>query len=264
MTYFDPEAGELKYQLGSGSIIDQVLAQWHCNLVGLGDVFEPEQVRRTLESLYRYNFKPSMRDFANFCRVFCINDEAGMVICEWPHAEGRPVIGVPYAQEAMHGFEYQAAIHMIQEGMLEEGFRVIESVRDRYDGERRNPFNEIECGNNYARSMASFAVLNAASGFSFDLPRRTVGFAPYTPERPFVGFWSLETGWGNVCFEEKQIRLTVEAGSLELERFTLPPELAAQVKSAAVDGQAVEFSAGEGAIGFAPAVKIAGELLLRW
>ena len=39
----------------------------------------------------------------------------------------------------------------------EEAVRVIRGVRDRYDGKKRNPYNEMECGNNYARSMAAFS-----------------------------------------------------------------------------------------------------------
>lgn len=61
----------------------------------------------------------------------------------------------------MHGFEYQAAIHMLQLGRLEEGFAMIAAVRRRYDGVRRNPFNEMECGSNYARSMGK---LRSAGG----------------------------------------------------------------------------------------------------
>lgn len=35
---------------------------------------------------------------------------------------------------------------MIQIGMVEEGMAAIQAIRDRYDGEKRNPWNEIECG----------------------------------------------------------------------------------------------------------------------
>ena len=75
----------------------------------------------------------------------------------------------------MHGFEYQAAVHMIQEGMVEEGMTLIKAVRDRYDGEKRNPWNEMECGSNYARSMAAFAVLPAFSGMSAGIFSNTGG-----------------------------------------------------------------------------------------
>jgi len=39
--------------------------------------------------------------------------------------------------------------------------KVVKAIRDRHDGLKRNPFNEPECGHNYARSMASWNVLLA-------------------------------------------------------------------------------------------------------
>ena len=50
---------------------------------------------------------------------------------------------------------------MIMTGLVDEGMTCVEAIRQRYDGERRNPWNEFECGSNYARSMASYALLNA-------------------------------------------------------------------------------------------------------
>ena len=45
-------------------------------------------------------------------------------------------------------------------------------VVDRYDGEKRNTFNEMECGSNYARSMASYSLIPAFSGFTYDMTNR--------------------------------------------------------------------------------------------
>jgi non-lysosomal glucosylceramidase len=112
--YWNEEHGELKYQIGEGCEIDQLLAQWHANLYGLGEIFDPAQARSALEALYRYNFIPSMRDFYNPCRIFAINDEGGLVMCAWPAHVRKPVIPVPYSQEVMTGFEYAAASLMIQ------------------------------------------------------------------------------------------------------------------------------------------------------
>ena len=99
----------------------------------------------------------------------------------------------------MHGFEYQAASHLIMHGLVKEGLAMVQAVRDRYDGERRNPWNEIECGSNYARSMASYALLNAYSGLKFDMVRQEIGFAPaQTIGGRFQCFWSLGTAWGDV------------------------------------------------------------------
>ncbi len=167
--YWTGEHQEIKYQIGEGSSIDQVLAQWHASLYGLGEIFDPEQVKQANAAIFKYNFIPLMRDAYNPDRLYCLNDEGGLVICAWPQGVRQPVIPAPYSQETMNGFEYSAAIHMIMTGLVDEGMTCVEAVRMRYDGERRNPWNEFECGSNYARSMASYALLNAFSGFEFDM-----------------------------------------------------------------------------------------------
>jgi hypothetical protein len=48
----------------------------------------------------------------------------------------RPKTPFPYINEVMTGFEYTAAVGMLQEGMEEEGQRCIEAIRARYDGRK--------------------------------------------------------------------------------------------------------------------------------
>jgi non-lysosomal glucosylceramidase len=239
--YWNPEHGEIKYQIGDGCEIDQLLAQWHANLYGLGDIFDAAQTRTALHSLYVNNFKKSMRGFYNPCRVFALNDEAGLVMCEWPEGTRKPMIPVPYSQEVMTGFEYAAAILMIQSGLVEEGSNVVRAIRDRYDGEKRNPWNEIECGSNYARSMASYGLLLAFSGFRFDLSRGMIGFQPVAARDSFYQtFWSVGTGWGVYRQSVKQIELEVLSGQLKITHLELPA--LSQVESVTVDGRPVPFS----------------------
>lgn len=221
--YWNSEHGELKYQIADGCGIDQVLAQWHANLCGLGEIFDSSNTRKTLHSIYRYNFKKSFREFTNFCRIYALNDESGTLMFSWPKGKYRPVVPIPYAEETMHGFEYQVAAHMIMEGMLKEGCELVKAVRDRYDGERRNPWNEIECGSNYARSMASYALLNAFSGFSYNLAKGEIGFNPQKGlKSPMKFFWSLGSGWGMVEISKKEISLNILYGELRLKKFDLP------------------------------------------
>jgi len=214
--YWDAEHGEIKYQVGEGCHVDQVVAQWHANICGLGEIFDRGQVRSALRAIYRHNFKQSMRDVFNPCRIFALDDEAALIICDWPGGVRRPAVPLTYAEEAMNGFEYQAAIHMIQEGLIAEGLEVVKAIRDRYDGEKRNPWNEFECGSNYARSMASYALLPALSGFQFDLTRDHIGFAPVSEGREFRCLWSLDSAWGTYERSDHQITLRVEGGQLTL------------------------------------------------
>ena len=220
-TYWNQETGEMKYQIGEGCAIDQVVAQWHANLMGLGRIFDLEQTAKAMDSVYRYNFKPRLGEVFNPCRLYGLADEAGTMICAYPPGAYKPAIAVPYAEETMHGFEYQAAIHLLQLGRLEEGFAMIAAVRRRYDGERRNPFNEMECGSNYARSMASFAALAALSGFSYDMTRGMIGFSPQLAG-DFSTLWSLEPAWGTYCVRSGRAKLSVLGGCLPLRRLALP------------------------------------------
>ena len=238
-TYWNAESNEIKYQIGEGCEIDQCLAQWHANLCGIGEIFDKKQLHTALRSLYQNNYLPDMRRHYNTFRLFAVNDEAGAVICTFPEGVKAPAIPIPYAQESMHGFEYALAGLMISEGMISEGMEIVTAVRDRYRGDNRNPFNEIECGNNYARSMAAFALLPLFSGFSFDLPNGTLGFSPVLPG-DFCAPWFAGGAWGEYKRTEEATDLTVLSGTLRLSRLRLP-----YLKSAArvlCDGREIPFS----------------------
>jgi uncharacterized protein (DUF608 family) len=221
--YWSAEHGELKYQLGEGSIIDQVLGQWHASLYGLGDVLDPEQVALALRAIYRYNFKPRLGEVPNPCRVFGLYDESGTIVAAWPPGVPKPAVPVPYAQETMHGMEYAFAQMLMLNGALAEGVRVVAAVRERYDGALRNPWNEIECGSNYARSMASWGAVPILSGFSFDATRGHLGWAPLVRGRDgFRGIWSGPGAWGTVEIREGTADIAVLGGSLSLTSLALP------------------------------------------
>jgi hypothetical protein len=254
--YWNGEAAEIKYQIAEGCGIDQAVAQWHAKLCGLGEIFDRAQVRKALASIYKYNYKPSLRFHFNPCRIYGLNDEAGTVICEWPEGIRKPVVPVPYAEECMHGFEYQAAIHMIQEGMEKEGMDMVKAVRDRYSGENRNPWNEMECGSDYARSMASWALIPAYSGFSCDMTRQEIGFAPI---RNGAYFWSLDKAWGTFKQDGAEASLQVLYGILEIRRLTLQN----RIKAASLEGKGVTFhTEGETTVFEDPLTVRAGEGVL--
>lgn len=87
--YFNEETGEIKYQIGNGCEIDQVVAEWHARLTGAGRVFDEEHCRRALRSIYELNFK-SMREVSNPCRIFALDDEKGVTIAAWENAQTSP------------------------------------------------------------------------------------------------------------------------------------------------------------------------------
>ncbi|WP_374625888.1 GH116 family glycosyl hydrolase, partial [Devosia sp.] len=223
--YWSDEHKELKYQIGGGCIIDQALGQWHANLYGLGDVLDPGKVVTSLGTIYANNFKPRLGDIYNPCRVFGLDDEAGTIIATWLEGEVKPAVPVPYAQETMHGMEYAFAQLLMAYGMLDEGIAVTAGVRDRYDGGRRNPWNEIECGSNYARSMASWGAMIVLSGFSVDAAAGHIGFAPRVQQAGrFRSFWSGAGAYGTVELGEGRARLAILGGEMALGDLGLPAD----------------------------------------
>jgi uncharacterized protein (DUF608 family) len=154
---------EKKYQYGEGCLSDQALGQWLAMVAGLGRILPEDRLKTTLGSIFRYNFLTDFRDFSNCQRTYALGDEKGLLLCSWPKG-GRPPLPFVYSDEVWTGIEYQVASHLIYEGLLEEGLSIVKAVRDRYDGLRRNPWDEVECGHHYARAMSSWGVLLALSG----------------------------------------------------------------------------------------------------
>lgn len=261
--YWNGEQGEVMYQIGDGCGIDQVLAQWHANLIGMGEIFDREKTRSALGAIYRYNYIPQMREHFNPCRLYCLNDEGGTVICAWPQGKRKPVIPVPYAEETMHGFEYQAACHMLQEGMIEEGLTCVRAVRERYDGEKRNPWNEFECGSNYARSMAAYALLLTYSGFAYDAGKGHIGFSPLVDTGEFRCFWSLDSGWGSVAFSGDAVTISILRGGLTVRTLQLGKDGAAPA-SVEVDGTAAAFAVENGDIVLATPHQAGESIVVSW
>ena len=247
-TYWNEESGQIKYQIAEGSSIDQLTAQWHADLCGLGDLFDREQVTVALKNLYRNNFKVGMRNFTNPWRIFSLNDESGAVICDYPTGVKKPDIPVPYCEETMTGFEYQMAGLLISRGYVGEGKKLIYALHERFDGERRNPWNEFECGSNYARSMASFALIPIFAGFSFDLPKKTVGFDP-VEKGGYTTFWSLGGAYGTFSITDQKAELKLCEGEITLKSFKLPADRT--VKSILLDGVKIPFEWHDGILTFA-------------
>ncbi|MCU0793235.1 MAG: non-lysosomal glucosylceramidase, partial [Opitutaceae bacterium] len=146
-----------RFQLGPGCLIDQLVGQSIAHLAGLGGLSAPANQRRALESVMRFNFLPDFSDHFTNMRSYAMGDEAGLLMASWPR--GRLKVPFPYFAEVMTGFEYTAAVSMIQVGMEEAALRVIRAVRDRCEGRKRNPFDEPECGHHYGRAMAAWNTL---------------------------------------------------------------------------------------------------------
>jgi len=206
-----------EYQVGAGCLVDQLLGQYLADAGGLGALVSRDHIRVALRSIYRYNLKSSLADHDNVARTYALNDEAAVVICDYGKAE-RPRIPFPYYPESWTGQEYPLAALMMRWGMVDEGIEIVRNTRLRYDGEKRNPWDEAECGHHYARAMSAWSTVLAMSGFGYDGPSASVIAAPPTPGAEFQCIWATGTGWGTFSLRRLQngvaFGLKVLAGSL--------------------------------------------------
>jgi len=253
-----------KYQYGEGCLSDQLLGQWLACIVGLGYLFDAEKVRKTLQSIFTYNWRTDFWDHPNPQRIYALNDEKGLLLCSWPNG-GRPELPFVYSDEVWCGIEYQVASHLIYEGFVEEGLSIVKGVRDRHDGERRNPWNEFECGSHYARSMASWGLITALSGYEFDVPHGRIGFGPRFRADNFRAFWSLDSGWGSYAQRLSEggteIELSVAYGELSLRQLHLDCIQSVHEATVIVDGQTISATFAAEDVGWT--VLFSEELLLK-
>jgi uncharacterized protein (DUF608 family) len=184
------------YQMGEACLADQLLGQCLAHVANLGYLLDPANIKATLRSVWRHNFKSGLTDHEAVQRIYALNDEGGVLVASYPSGQ-RPAIPFPYFSEIWTGPEYQFAAHLIYEGMLDDALTVIETARRRHDGERRNPWNEPECGHHYARAMSSWAVILALNGFHYSGPKKELILTPRTGDATLKSFWTLPSGWGS-------------------------------------------------------------------
>jgi hypothetical protein len=235
-----------KYQYGSGCLSDGVIGAGWAKLYGLEVPLDPDHVRSHLRAVFRHNFKTSLWEHANPQRPgFACGDEPGLLLCTWPRS-GKPTLPFIYSDEVWTGIEYQVATHMALAGLVAEALTIVKALRSRYDGRKRNPWNEYECGSYYARAMASYGLLAALSGFRYSLATKTLCFGPRIDRNPFKVFFSTAGGYGTMALIDKErLEINMLEGQLAIDRLQL-----------AIDGQIRELSPGvvahAGAITFLP------------
>ncbi|MBA3707617.1 MAG: hypothetical protein H0W83_02210, partial [Planctomycetes bacterium] len=213
-------------QLGAACLVDQLVGQYQAHICGLGYLADPTKIAKTLASVHRYNFQRGMRTHFNHLRTFALADESALLMATYPRGR-RPKRPFPYFNEVMTGFEYTAAVGMIYEGQRKQGLECIAAIRARYDGKRRSPFNEAECGHHYARAMAAWAANLALTGFRYSGVERAITFAA-APGKGHA-FWSNGHAWG-VCRQRTTagrspgsitVEIEVVHGELALTRIDL-------------------------------------------
>ena len=187
------------------------------------DLADREHVRTALTTIMKNGFVEGFGNRFNNMRSYVMGDESGLIMASWP--KGRLKVPFPYFAESMTGFEYAAAIGMLYEGQTEAGLRCITSIRARFDGARRNPFDEPECGHHYARAMAAWSAPLALSRFQYDGPDRSISFT----SAPGTWFWSNGSAWGSCTTQGRTATLRVLHGALSVSRLTLEGSGSAEI-----------------------------------
>ncbi len=229
------------WQYADGCLADQLFGQGWAHQVGLGQLYPRDAVLKALESIWKYCWAPDVKpqnDTHKPERWFAYPGEAGLFTCTWPKSRHLGPKSTRYRDEIWTGIEYQVAQHMAWEGMITEALAICRGVHERYHPSKRNPWNEIECGDHYARAMASWGVLLSLAGFEYDGPAATIGFAPrLTPEEFQCAFTAAE-GWG--AFRQttapgtQNAELEVKWGRLRLRELRLTVPSGARLAAARV------------------------------
>lgn len=212
------EGGEPPMQLGPGCLIDQHFGQILADGAGLGDLVKRANIRKAVRAILKHNARKDFSGHFTPTRAYALGAEPGIIMASYPRG-GRPRMPFPYFAEVMTGFEHTLAIGLLQDGREKEAVEVVSNVRARYDGAKRNPFDEAEAGHHYARALASWGLVAAWTGFDFDGREGRMCFGA----KDGLHFWSTGEGWGLCRLMSKRGRWTadlqVHGGRLPLRRL---------------------------------------------
>jgi len=235
----------------NGIEYSQLLGQSWAYQVGLGPILDPQKVTAHLDSLWKYNFTTDVgpfRDQYKNGRWFAMPGEGGIIACTWPHGGDEALTHgsrhfAGYLNECQPGYEWAASSLMMWHGMPYRALAHVRTMHRRYHGAKRNPWNEVEWGSHYSRSMASYGVFTAACGFEHHGPGGHIGFAPRFSRQQFKAAYTAAEGWGT--FEQ-----VIQGGGLtaalrqaygRLRVRTIALEFDGQVGQVHVAGEPAEF-----------------------
>lgn len=194
-----------KKGIDNGCLTDQLIGQWVAHNTGLGYLFNPEHVKKSLKSIMNKSFMNN---------TFLRN-------CTWPaHPVIFPIesseLWVDQANTPWTGVELAFASFLIYENMVEEGLKVIKGVDDRYR-KAGLYFDHQEFGGHYFRPMSAWSIMNAYLGFSIN--RGTYKFNPKIEKENFTMFFVTPSGTAFYKKEAQSISLEVRTGNLEFSEL---------------------------------------------
>ena len=192
--------------------------QWWAFQLDLGYVLPEEHVRTTIRNIYTFNRRETFRIEDQRPRVYLDARDRGTYICTWPHG-GKPEVPTQYSDEVWTGLEYPLAAMLMREGEIDASLTMLSDIRDRHDGSRRSPWNEVECGDHYVRAMASWSLLEEAAGYVYDSTQARLTLAPRIMEGDFRSFFITGSAWGVFRQEATDIEISIDYGGLTLSEL---------------------------------------------
>ena len=217
---------------------DQLLGQWWADQLGLGSMYPDYKIKKATESILKYNFKSTLKDYYQGHRTFALPEEAGMVVSTWPNND-RTKYASGYSSEVWTTFEYTIGASLIKYGRIQDALTILRTGFDRYDGKYRsgytgawgnfgfsgNPFGDDECGQFYGRALSIWSVLLSVQGFEYNGPEHSIGFNPKWKPEDHNSFFSTAKGWGNFTQQRtgstQKNTIEISYGELALSKVSL-------------------------------------------
>jgi len=234
-----------------GCEYDQLLGQSWAYQVGLGRIIDGCKVTTALNSLWKYNFTTDVgpyREVFKPGRWFAMPGEGGIIGCTFPRG-GSDVLKkgdefyAGYLNECQPGYEYAVGSLMVWHGLVDKGLMQVRSMHERYLGSKRNPWNEVECGSHYSRSMASHGAFIAACGYEYHGPKGFLAFAPRVTPEDFRAPFTVAQGWGTYSqqskFSDFRSQIVLKWGKLRVKTLAFAVNVRPRSVTVMVNGRPV-------------------------
>jgi len=236
--WFDPVSG----MRDRACLSAQLMGLWYSQLCSLPYPIDREMVKKTLRNVFKNCFKPGEGlvngVYPGGKRPSCCGD------MKYSNETGLPYRVGCQMDTPWTGMELAVASQMICEGMLSEAIAILKELNERYC--RYGLYwNHLECGGHYYRSMASWSVLTALEGLTYDGFNLKLGFKPRVCKEDFKGLFTVAGSWGEITQKVEnhcqRVRVKPVKNSLKIRRIVLE-KLGDKVSSveAYLDGSKIE------------------------